>query len=339
MTGVRKLTLGEDAGGKRLDRWMRARFPHLGQSRIEKYCRKGEIRVDGKRAKASDRLLVGQTIRLPPIADAELPPTASAESLNSISAADAEDMRAAVIYMDDYILAINKPPGTPVQGGTRQKRHVDAFAAALRFGKVENPRLVHRLDKDTSGVLLLARCEKSAREITKLFRSKGIRKLYLAVVAGVPNPREGTIRLALSPSYAEGVEKMRCVDPAVAVRDPQAKHASTGYKVIDSIGQRASLVALAPATGRKHQLRAHMAAIGHPIVGDGKYGARIREIRGRERSPVLGGEFSAKLHLHARCIAFRDPFSSREIRISAPLPPHFAGTVDNLGWNCDTEGI
>ena len=337
MTGVQLLTLGEDAEGKRLDRWMRARFPHLGQAKIEKYCRKGEIRLDGRRAKASDRLVVGKSIRLPPLPDSETAPSGSLRP--AVSDADAESIRAAVIYMDDSVLAINKPPGTPVQGGTRQHRHIDALAPALRFGKNENPRLVHRLDKDTSGVLLMARSEKSAREITKIFRRRQVRKLYLAVVAGVPKSLEGTIRLALAPSQDKGRETMQVVDSDRGILGQQAKSAITGYKVVEHIGRRVSLVALSPETGRKHQLRAHMAAIGHPIIGDGKYGSERRDGPGLGRTPVLGGEFSAKLHLHARSIAFKDPFSSREIRITAQLPSHFARTVKSLGWSCDEENI
>ena len=339
MTRVQRLTIGDDADGKRLDRWMRARFPHLAQSRIEKYCRKGEIRLDGKRAKASDRLMSGQFIRLPPMPDADARASTAAASPVRVSVADAERMRAAVIYIDDDILAINKPPGTPVQGGTGQSRHVDAFASAMRFGKSENPRLVHRLDKDTSGVLMLARTEKAAREITRVFRKKEMRKQYLAVLAGVPRPSEGTIRLALAPSTEKGLDRMRCVDPAFAVKDPKAKFACTGYKVIEHTGRRAALVALTPVTGRKHQLRAHMAAIGHPIIGDGKYGGEESRHANSGKSPALGGEFSAMLHLHARSIAFKNPFSGREVRIVAPLPPHFSSTLKGLGWDCDAAGI
>ncbi|MDE0114101.1 MAG: RluA family pseudouridine synthase, partial [Albidovulum sp.] len=250
MTGVQRITVGDDANGKRLDRWIRAKFPHLGQPKIEKYCRKGEIRINGKRAKASDRLIPGQSIRLPPLPDPEARLASSAGSHNRVSAADAEIMRAAVIYMDNDFLAINKPPGTPVQGGTGQHRHVDAFASALRFGKSESPRLVHRLDKDTSGVLVLARSEKAAREITKIFRNKEIRKQYLAVVVGVPRPFEGTIKLALAPSSAGGMDRMQCIEPSFAVQEPGAKSACTGYRVIERVGKRASLVELTPVTGR-----------------------------------------------------------------------------------------
>ena len=339
MTRVQRLKIGEDADGKRLDRWMRAKFPRLTQSKIEKYCRKGQVRLDGKRVKASDRLMTGQCVRLPPMPDSEARAFAAAPPPVRISAADSERMRAAVIYIDDDFLAINKPPGTPVQGGTGQSRHVDSFASTLRFGKSENPRLVHRLDKDTSGVLVMARSEKAAREISEIFRKKEIRKQYLAVLAGVPSPFEMTIRLALAPSNAHGPDRMQCIEPSSVVKGSRAKYACTGYKVIEHVGKRASLVALTPVTGRKHQLRAHMAAIGHPIIGDRKYGREESKLVKFRKSPALGGEFSAMLHLHARSIAFENPFTGREVRVVAPLPPHFSFTLASLGWNCDAAGI
>lgn len=332
MSAVQTLTIADDDADQRLDRWFRRSFPHISQGRIEKMCRKGEIRVDGGRVKAATRLLAGQSIRIPP-----LPDTAAPErKRDSVSDADAEMMRGAVLWRDDHIIALNKPPGLATQGGSKQTRHVDGLAEALRFGLDEKPRLVHRLDKDTSGILLLARTRQAAAALTEAFRSRETRKIYWAAVAGVPHPKMGTIRFGLVKASGHGKggegEKMRAIHPREVDATPDAKRATTDYATLSSLGGRVSWVAMVPITGRTHQLRAHMAAIGHPVVGDGKYGGPAQENLGDGWGAQLGGELSRKLHLHARHLDFSHPMTGQRISLTAPLPDHMIRTWEMLDW-------
>lgn len=334
MSGVQTVTVGPDEGDQRIDRWLRKRFPQLTQGRIEKMCRKGELRLDGGRVKSASRVMPGQQVRIPPLPEPGAAPAAPAR--DTVSEADAEMIRAAVLYRDDHLIALDKPPGLPTQGGTGQRRHVDGLAEALRFGLGEKPRLVHRLDKDTSGVLLLARTGRVARALTDAFRSRETRKIYWAAVAGVPQPRMGTIRYGLVKLPGHGArgenEKMRCLHPDEVDGVPGAKRAVTDYAVLETLGPRAAWVALVPVTGRTHQLRAHMAELGHPIAGDGKYGGSARETD-QGWGPNLGGEISRKLHLHARSIALTHPVTGARLHLTAPLPAHMARTWDFVGWN------
>ena len=334
MSRVQTLTVAADEAGQRLDRWLRRRFPQVAQGRIEKMCRKGELRVDGGRVKASTRLAEGQSVRVPPLPEAGAPEGGPARP--AISPADAEMIRAAVIYRDAHIIALNKPPGLAVQGGSGQRRHVDGMAEALRFDADEPPRLVHRLDRDTSGVLLMARSRRAAELLTRAFRDRTTRKIYWAAVAGVPSPRKGTIRFGLVKAAGHGKggegEKMRAVHPGDVAATAGAKHATTDYAVIDALGTRLAWVALVPVTGRTHQLRAHMAEIGHPIVGDGKYGGSGQTNEGDGWGAQIGGGFSRKLHLHARSLSFAHPFTGARVHLTAALPPHMQRTWDDLGW-------
>ncbi len=316
MSAVRTLEVAEHEAELRLDRWFRRHFPGLAHGRLEKLLRTGQIRVDGRRAKAGLRLAPGQAIRIPPVVAAA--PEAPGPGPAPVSRQDREALEAAVLYRDDWVIALNKPPGLAVQGGTGQSRHLDAMLEALRFEAAEPPRLVHRLDKDTSGVLLLGRSREAAKRLAAAFRSREARKLYWAIVVGVPDPPEGRIDLALTKGGGAGREKMR-EDAA------EGRRAVTRYRVIDALGETAAWLALMPLTGRTHQLRAHCAALGTPILGDGKYGGR--------KAFAAGDALSKRLHLHARAISLPHPAGQRLLEVTAPLPPHMAETLDFLGFD------
>lgn len=333
MSGVQHLVVGEDEGEQRLDRWLKRHFPQVTQAMVEKFCRKGELRVDGGRVKAATRLEAGQTIRIPPLPDAPAP-VPKAEPVAGIAANDAAMIRDAVLWMDEHVIAINKPPGLPSQGGSGQgDRHVDALTEALKFGYKERPVLVHRLDKDTSGVLLLARTARIARRLGEAFRGRATRKIYWAIIAGVPSPAMGTIRYGLVKSGGPRSEKMRCIHPGEVATTEGAKRATTDYAVLERLGSRAAWVALVPITGRTHQLRAHMAEIGHPIIGDGKYGGSGQDNPGDGWGAQLGGAISRKLHLHARSIRFDHPITGETVTVEAPLPDHMAKSWATFGWS------
>lgn len=337
MSGVKILTVAESEGESRLDRWLKRRLPQMTQGMVEKACRTGQIRIDGARAKASDRVAPGMQVRVPPLPDAASDRPAAAPRAR-VAETDAQMIQAAVLWKDEHIIALNKPPGLPSQGGSGQgNRHVDGLTEALMFGYKERPKLVHRLDKDTSGVLLLARTDRVARALSEAFRSRTTRKIYWALVAGVPSPRKGTIRFGLVKAPGRGGagegEKMLCIHPAKVDETEGAKRATTDYAVIEALGSRAAWVGLVPITGRTHQLRAHMAEIGHPIVGDGKYGGSSQENLGDGWGAQLGGDISRKLHLHARSISFDHPITKKRITLTAPLPDHMARSWKTLGFS------
>ncbi len=334
MSRVQTIVIGPGDGDQRLDRWLKRTFPHVRQGQIEKMCRKGELRVDGGRVKASTRVDVGQSVRIPPLPEPGQQPAQPAKS--NVSDADEKLIQSCVIYRDDHIIAINKPPGLPTQGGSKQTRHVDGLAEALKFGYDEKPRLVHRLDKDTSGVLLLARSREVAQALTAAIRHKETRKIYWALVAGVPVPYLGEIRYGLVKAGGHGAggegEKMRAVHPNEISRVDGAKRAHSLYATLYRVASRAAWVAMEPITGRTHQLRAHMAEIGHPIIGDGKYGGSGQENLGDGWGAQLGGAISKKLHLHARMMKLQHPMTRKPLTVTAPLPEHMANSWDTLGW-------
>ncbi len=308
----------------RLDRWFKTHFPDLAFGRLQKLLRTGQIRVDGARAKTNQRLEAGQTVRIPPLGNSgegdgeDREKKSRPAKQDAVSAEDARFVKSLVVYGDDDVLVINKPAGLAVQGGTKTERHLDGLLSALTEKGGERPRLVHRLDRDTSGVMMLAKTRDAATRLGNAFKHKETRKVYWAITAGVPDPREGEISMPLGKAGGPGQERV--------VADPEeGKSAITWYKVIDTAGSRAALVALWPRTGRTHQLRAHMAALGSPIVGDGKYGGKD--------AFLTGGDFPKQVHLHAREI----DIPGKGTRIAAALPDHMHQTLEMLGL--DTEGL
>jgi len=332
MSGVKLLTVSADEGEQRLDRWFKRRFPQVTQGAVEKMCRTGQVRVDGARAKAADRVAPGMVIRVPPLPEAEAP---SRPRPDGVSAADARMIQNCIIFKDEHMIVLNKPPGLPSQGGSGQgDRHVDGLTEALKFGYKDRPKLVHRLDKDTSGVLVLARTDRVARALSEAFRHRNTRKIYWAVVAGVPQPKQGSIKYGLMKGGGRGdQEKMICIHPAKMADHPDAKRAQTDYFTLWFLGSRLSWMALEPITGRTHQLRAHMAELGHPILGDGKYGGSNSENLGDGWGAGTGGDLSRKLHLHARRLTVEHPILKTEMTFTAPLPEHMARTWKLLDWN------
>ncbi len=337
MSGVQNITVSEDDAGQRIDRWLRRLFPHVNQGRIEKMCRKGELRLDGSRVKANTRVEAGQTVRVPPLAASDLKPAAPREA--RVSEADAKMIRDCVIYKDDAVIAINKPAGLAVQGGSGTTKHVDGLAEALKFDLEEKPRLVHRLDKDTSGVLIMARTRLAAQALTAAFRHHATRKIYWALVAGVPTPYLGEVKCGLVKAGGHGRsgegEKMIAVHLDDVNSTPGAKRSHTQYATLYRVASRASWVAMEPITGRTHQLRAHMAEIGHPIAGDGKYGGSGQDNMGDGWGAQIGGVISKKLHLHCRRMAFEHPDTKKQISIVADLPDHMKNSWDTFGWTED----
>lgn len=328
VSGVEYLTVGPDEAEQRLDRWVRRQRPGLTQGRIEKLCRRGEIRVDGGRARAATRVGPGAVVRLPPLPEAPAP---EPERPAAVDGTLAQQIRDRVVHRDDHLLVIDKPAGLAVQGGSGQHMHLGALLPALRYGREDDPRLVHRLDKDTSGLLALARTGAAAVALAQLFRSRAVEKVYVALVAGRVEPAEGTMRTGLVKGEAGEGERMKVLHPGEVADAAGAKHATTDYRVLEQIGGRCAWVALRPVTGRTHQLRAHMAALGCPIAGDGKYGGRGQVNAGDGWGAGLGGAISRKLHLHAAGLAFRHPTTGRQVRFRAPLPEHMARSRDLLG--------
>jgi 23S rRNA pseudouridine955/2504/2580 synthase len=317
MAGVRTIAVTEDEAEIRLDRWFKRHFPELAHGRLEKLLRTGQVRLDGKRAAARDRVAAGQHVRIPPLDEsAERRPLTMRPTIRS---GDWAMLRNAVLYEDEDVIVIDKPAGLPVQGGTGTERHLDAMLDALAEDG-ERPRLVHRLDRDTSGVLVLARSVRVAAFLAAAFRGKEVRKAYWALSVGVPKPRQGRIDLALAKHMARGSERV--------VTDDDGQRAVTFYRTVSHAGVRVAWLALEPLTGRTHQLRAHLGAIGTPVLGDGKYG-------GAAAHPP-GVPNARRLQLHARAIAFPHP-RGRRIEATAPLPQHMRETFAFFGFSESEE--
>jgi 23S rRNA pseudouridine955/2504/2580 synthase len=309
---VRTLAVADGEDGVRLDRWFKRRWPHLNHIQIQKLARSGQIRVDGARAKPDTRLAAGALIRVPPLPDAP----AEGEK-PGLSARDVAYAKSLVLYEDEEVLALNKPHGLAVQGGTKTVKHVDRLLSAWGEG-LDRPRLVHRLDRDTSGVLLLGKTPGAAARLSGAFAKRRVKKIYWAIVCGNPKPPEGVIELHL---MKKGVGDRELVVPA----DPKAlgaEPAESEYVTLARAAHRAAWMALQPHTGRTHQLRAHMLAIGHPILGDPKYGNEAS-------APLSEG---LKLQLHARRLELPHP-SRGQLILEAPLSPEMKAGFERFGFD------
>jgi len=313
---VRQFTVQPDDDGVRLDRWFKRHLPQIGFATVSRWARTGQIRVDGKRAAPEDRLTAGQVLRVPP--GGTTPERKTGPVRKPLTEAQIEQAEAMVLTQDRAAIVLNKPPGLATQGGSGTKEHVDGLLDAFA-PEGPRPRLVHRLDKDTSGALLIARTPGSAAFFSKRFSTRSARKIYWALVVGVPAIEEGQIDLPLAKQPGSGGEKMM-VDQSEA-----GQPSRTRYRVVDRAGNRAAWVELQPLTGRTHQLRVHMAAIGHPIVGDGKYGGP---------DAFLTGSISRKMHLHARRLIIDHP-DGTPLDVTASLPDHFAASMEQLGFEVE----
>jgi 23S rRNA pseudouridine955/2504/2580 synthase len=315
---VRTFTVGEDDDGIRLDRWFKRHLPDVSFNLVSRWARTGQLRVDGKRATPGDRLATGQVLRVPPAeaAPAEGPGARPKRIVEPLTDDEAEFIREMVIAKGRDWYVLNKPPGLATQGGTKTVQHLDRLLDGLVNDEGQRPKLVHRLDKDTSGVLLVARSARAAGHFAKAFSGRTARKVYWALITGVPSADEGLIDAPLAKQPGTGGEKMH-------VDEENGLPSRTRYRLIERAGNRAAWVELQPLTGRTHQLRAHMAAIGHPIVGDAKYGGA---------DAFLTGGISRKMHLHARRLKV-DGLDGKPIDYTAELPGHFAETLATLGFD------
>jgi 23S rRNA pseudouridine955/2504/2580 synthase len=312
-------TVSDDEAEIRLDRWFRRHFPGVPQSAIQKLCRTGQIRVDGKRTDAASRLVSGQAVRIPPLPAAPEPRPAAEANPAAI-----REIEAMLLYQDDQIIVLNKPYGLPVQGGPGIFRHVDGMLEGFRNAAGDRPRLVHRLDRDTTGVLLIARTPGVAAKLAAAFRGRDMEKTYWAVVAGRPVPVEGEIDLPLKRIGGDRGERT-----APAERDDvDAARAITEYRTLDHAARKLAWLELKPHTGRTHQLRVHCVAIRAPILGDVKY---ARPDQNNAFAATVAG-LSDRMHLHARSLVFPHP-AGGTMRVEAELPPHMVETFQTLGFS------
>jgi 23S rRNA pseudouridine955/2504/2580 synthase len=315
VSDVKQYTVDAEDDDIRLDRWVKRRMPQISFTLLAKWTRTGQVRLDGKRCEPSDRVSTGSVIRLPPM---DLTPAEEHFAYDDDALTDLEiaDAKAMVMHRDDACIVLNKPPGLATQGGSGTFKHVDRLLSALMFDRSDKPRLVHRLDKDTSGVLLLARSAKSAAFFSEHFRGRTAAKLYWALVVGVPDIAEGTITAPLAKQPGTGGEKMH-----VDTREGQS--AKTQYRMVERAGNSAAWLEMKPLTGRTHQLRVHAKTIGHPIVGDAKYGGV---------EAFLTGGISRKMHLHAHRLVIPHP-NGKLLDIKAPMPQHMKDSWKMLGFD------
>jgi len=335
--------IGEDEAGMRLDRWLHRRFPAVANSHLMRIVRKGEVRVSGRRADVSTRLASGESVRVPPL---KLGP-GQGPIARQVNPDDRDAIRAMTLFEDRDVLVLNKPYGLAVQGGSGTTRHIDGMLQALADGEGNRPVLVHRLDRDTSGVLLVAKSRKMAAELGEIFRSRRARKIYWALVEGVPKPAQGRISMFLAKGEGMGqareardlreargqgraeLERMRVARHG----DPDAQHSLTLYAVVDKVAPRLAWLSMRPVTGRTHQLRAHCEAIGHPIVGDPKYNRRPANDPARgDPLRALPPGLEPKLHLLARRLILPHPRGGI-IDVTAPLPEHMKKSFAMFGFD------
>jgi 23S rRNA pseudouridine955/2504/2580 synthase len=299
-----------DDHGIRIDRWFKRHFPALTHGRLEKLLRTGQVRLDGKRIKAADRVLAGQVLRLPPqLADESLTVRAEPARVSG-------SLQDCVLYMDTSVIVLNKPSGLATQGGSGLTQHIDGMLDSLMYEKHQRPRLVHRLDRDTSGVLVVARTLPAAASLAKSLQNRDASKIYWALTSGVPAPKRGCVREALAKEGGRGEERM------TISKSEEAKRAVTDYAVLGDATEYA-WVAAKPLTGRTHQIRVHLASLGTPVVGDFKYGGDAAKGK---------GAIADKLHLHARSIDIAHPDGGR-LRVTAPLPEHMRQSFALLGFD------
>jgi 23S rRNA pseudouridine955/2504/2580 synthase len=347
MAAIETITVDTDEAGMRLDRWFKTHYPDLSFGHLQKLLRSGQIRVDGGRVKTNSRLEPGQAVRVPPLGLLDPPPQSggggprearwrgqpesgppssplrgdtSPAARGKTGGGDAAALKAMTLYEDDDVLVLNKPAGLAVQGGSGLTKHVDAMLEALRDRKGQKPRLVHRLDRDTSGVLVVAKTRLAASRLAASFRARSTRKIYWALVRGVPKPKQGRVSTWLA--REEGEERMRVARHGT----DDASHAVSLYSVVETAGQKLTWLSMRPVTGRTHQLRAHAAHIGHPILGDPKYFEA-------EESWDFPGGIQKKLHLHARRIVIPHPATGKPLDVTAPLPPHMQQSWNLLGFD------
>lgn len=316
-----KVTRGE--AGLRLDRWFREHFPGVTHGYLQKLLRSGQVRVDSKRVQANVRLEAGAEIRVPAVVRQPAKAKPSLVPPPGLSKGDRDTIERMILFEDDHVLVLNKPFGLAVQGGTGTRRHIDGLLAGMadRFG--DRPRLVHRLDRDTTGVLLVAKHRDAAAKLGRIFQTRSAAKTYWALAVGLPAPRQGKIEAPLVKAAGPDGDRVRKALPG---EQAEAMHATTHYSVIDHVAQKAAWMSLKPVTGRQHQLRAHMALIGHPIFGDNKYGG--------DRA-LLDSGLEPKLHLHARRLVIPHPAGGAKIDVTAPLPPHMAASWELLGFDAN----
>ena len=302
-------SVAPDEAGMRLDRWFKTHFPGVRHGELEKFLRKGQVRVSGGRVKANRRLEAGEEIRIPPLQEDGKRPKKQIK----FSAEDAAALKKMILFEDDSILALNKPFGMAVQGGAKTGRHIDGMLDSFEKDGVR-PRLVHRLDRDTGGLLLLVKTRNAAQKLGDAFKAHDVEKTYWALTAGAPRPHEGTISMPIAKRMVRIEDEE--IERVVPAEGEDAKKAITDYQTLDDAGGRVAFLAMRPVTGRTHQLRVHAAAIGCPIVGDGKYGGAAAHVEG----------VSAKMHLFCRSMTFPHPKTGRKMTLTAPLAGHMQDT-------------
>jgi 23S rRNA pseudouridine955/2504/2580 synthase len=319
MAEVKRHVVSADEDGMRLDRWFKVHFPQVTFAYLNKLTRTGQVRVGAGRCKTNSRLTQGQEIRVPPLAFDTRPADAPKADVKPLSKEERRFFDSMILHEDKDIYVLNKPSGFAVQGGTKTHHHLDGLLMGLGAEKGERPLLVHRLDRDTSGVIVIAKRRAVASALGKLFATRNVKKTYWAVVKGVPHPMQGRIDVALVKAKGDDGDRMRASREG---EEEDEQRAVTQYAVLDHAAKIAAWMSLRPQTGRQHQLRAHMDHLGTPILGDNKYNG--------DRNLPDGVE--NQLHLHARRLVFPHPRGGT-VDVTAPLPEHMLHTFDLFGFD------